>query len=179
MADIAPTETKEKPSSLISPAEYVNKFMQTTEVANAIDKLYRDAVARNPNGGISRDEMIEIFPDRDLAVDLLWKFYQENPPSFDYRSLSRQFSQDLEDYFRIIRMIKKKEQHFEYENNQTECIDDDRLRSAKHTTLASQLVKEGAAPNTKIGRELIKFMTIDRGIEQSIQSQYRDRAGYQ
>lgn len=106
---------------------------------------------------------VEFVRETDGYKNLLMHYFQMegNPLRYDPAKYTKEFIDEIEDYWAFIvyerRVADNHGPEVKHEN--------DLERSRRHMRAARQLCKDGMAPNDKVARLIVHFLSIDQGYD--------------
>lgn len=163
-------ETKEieieKEKEYSNPKEYFKVFLNWDKYKRALANRIKERKEENP---FLRDEEIEKgFLNLDKCKDLLWDFHDKEGVKlkYDEQYYSQETQEKLKEYWEILNEMRKQAQKYGKVGIPEEIATPLSLvRIAAHNQAAASMIKDGLFLTETVARNMIRFMTIEKGYE--------------
>ncbi len=138
------------------PRRFLTTFRGSSSYQTAFEHFFRD---KRLTGDVTEHEKREAFEQSDVAkVALVEYARREQPFSFSPSSFADDTARAILDYAAHVRHIR---QRMAERPDAEEIGAMDWTRSLYHVRAAEAMVREGIAPNVKLGRTLARLILVD------------------
>lgn len=160
MQETLTPEEKEDTTPFINPNEFLRAFRQSSEYQRSRARRIKEARKRNPR--LSQKAIESSFCDVDQYKQLLFDYFHQHHLNYDETQYSEAFNAALQKYWESTLSYQRILGH-NPSDAYLQAVELDRV--AKHLHAAEELVKNDQAPNDRIGRVLVHFLTVSEGID--------------
>ena len=156
---LAPQETEDT-TPFTNPTEFLQSFHQSPEYQQTLARRIKEARRRNPR--LQSRAIESSFRDAEQYKQLLFDYYHRHHLNYDETQYSDTFNPALQEYWQSTLAYQDILGHNPSEAY-IQAVELDRV--AKHQDAAEELVKNGQAPNERVGRVLVHFLSVSEGID--------------
>lgn len=168
-------ESSSETPSTSDPKVFFDEYTKSPEYQEAYASFFKD---KDISPTVSDEAKTNAFNDSENVASAMVDFYEEKLRlSYSSDQYSKEVIDAIDLYFNTIRNIKKSAK---WERDELQTLDI--MRSMFHTKAAEQLVKDGMVPSEKIGRQMMRLLSVSSGLEElgtaKIPDAERNRRGY-
>ncbi|MBI2595503.1 hypothetical protein HYW46_02075 [Candidatus Daviesbacteria bacterium] len=150
----------------LNPRQYFSGFLGSSEFLQKKAERLEQVRLRNPNlDEEDTQDATNAYLRTDEVKDLFWQYFRQNPFKYDPVFFSQDFNFKLNGYFTELKKIRSKERLMRGPQSPDEMMEQDELRSAKHTVASQQLLEDGMAPNFTLARLLVHMITVTEDLD--------------
>ncbi len=149
----------EEAADLTNPAAYVQEFEEAINFPDFVQQ--RAARSTEPLSPEEIRELADNLRTSEEYKNRLWDWQKLHPLPYNRDNFPPEARIALAKYWEEVVKIR----HNKGRWDASEILHHDYERSFLHTSAANDLIRAGLAPNRTIGRLLIHFMSIEKGLD--------------
>ncbi len=154
------TEGIEVPT-ITDPRQYLTLFYESAEYKKAYDVFF---AGKDIPSSVTEERKQNAFMNQAAAEAALSNFHDHQLRlGYDPTQYTPEISGAWSSYVKTITKMKIGERLHRIDRDEKMALDE--IRSIQHHNTASLLEQEGIVPNTRIGKKLVQYMSIDAGLE--------------
>lgn len=162
MSEFAPQIDQEIESREIysDPREFLDSFRESLEYKSALTQRIKEVRARNPKA--PKKSIEGAFVDVETYKQLLFDYYHKNKLVYDPAIYAPETQEAIQTYWNSVMSYRETIGH-----NPTPAFLQaaEQNRIIKHLNAAEKMVQEGKAPDARIGRVLVHFLSVSEGLD--------------
>lgn len=156
---LSPMETEE-PKDYTDPVDFLDGFHESPGYQDVLSSRRKEVRRKNPNA--TDREIEESFIEVEPYKQLLFQYYHQHPLLYNKKLYSEKTNVALDQYWKDTMSYH---QILGENPSPTFLRAAEAKRSMDHLRAADELVQEEKAPDVRIGRVLVHFLTVSEGVD--------------